>query len=48
MENEFIKFNNKKFGYKKFDYLLVADGLEKDDIKRVVNSKLHEFLEEEK
>ena len=48
VENEFIKFNNKKFGYKKFDYLLVADGLEKDDIKRVVNSKLHEFLEEEK
>ena len=48
VENEFIKFNNKKFGYKKFDYLLVEDGLEKDDIKRVVNSKLHEFLEEEK
>lgn len=48
VENEFIKFNNKKFSYKKFDYLLVEDGLEKDDIKRVVNSKLHEFLEEEK
>ena len=48
VENEFIKFNNKKFGYKKFDYLLVEDGLKKDDIKRVVNSKLHEFLEEEK
>lgn len=48
VENEFIKINNKKFGYKKFDYLLVEDGLEKDDIKRVVNSKLHEFLEEEK
>ena len=48
VENEFIKFNNKKFGYKKFDYLVVDDGLEKDKIKSEVNKKLHEFFEEEK
>ena len=48
VENEFIKFNNKKFGYKKFDYLVVDDGLEKDKIKSEVNKKLHEFFKEEK
>ena len=48
VENEFIKFNNIKFGYKKFDYLVVDDGLEKDKIKSEVNKKLHEFFKEEK
>ena len=30
IEKEFIKFNNKKFGYNKFDYLYIEES-ERDD-----------------
>ena len=32
IEKEFIKFNNKKFGYNKFDYLYIEDALTENEI----------------
>ena len=48
IEKEFIKFNNKKFGYNKFDYLYIEDTLNEDQIMSKLNDKLYEFLKEGK
>ncbi len=48
VENEFIKFNNKKFGYNKFDYLYLEDNLTESDIISKINDKLNIFLKEGK
>lgn len=48
IEKEFIKFNNKKFGYNKFDYLYIEDTLTDSQIISKLNDKLYEFLKEGK
>ena len=48
VENEFIKFNNKKFGYNKFDYLYLEDSLTENEIISKINDKLNVFLKEGK
>ena len=48
IEKEFIKFNNKKFGYNKFDYLYIEDTLTDSQIVSKLNDKLYEFLKEGK
>ena len=48
IEKEFIKLNNKKFGYNKFDYLYIEDTLTDNEIINKLNDKLYEFLKEEK
>lgn len=48
VENEFIKFNNRKFGYNKFDYLYIEDTLSEKEILSKINDKLTIFLKEEK
>ncbi|MCI8273162.1 MAG: DEAD/DEAH box helicase family protein [Clostridia bacterium] len=48
VEREFIKFNNKKFGYNKFDYLYIEDTLSEKEMLSKVNDKLTVFLKEEK
>ena len=48
IEKEFIKFNNKKFGYNKFDYLYIEDTLTENEILSKLNKKLQEFLKEGK
>lgn len=48
IEKEFIKFNNKKFGYNKFDYLYIEDALTENEILSKLNKKLQEFLKEGK
>ena len=48
IEKEFIKFNNKKFGYNKFDYLYIEDTLTDNEIISKLNDKLYEFFKEGK
>ena len=48
IEKEFIKFNNKKFGYNKFDYLYIEDTLTDNEIISKLNDKLYKFLKEGK
>lgn len=48
IEKEFIKFNNKKYGYNKFDYLYIEDTLTDNEITNKLNDKLYEFLKEER
>lgn len=48
VEKEFIKFNNKKFGYNKFDYLYIEDSLTENEMISKLNDKLYEFLKEGK
>lgn len=48
IEKEFIPFNNKKMGYRKFDYLYVEDSLSEKEIISLVNDKIFEFFKEEK
>ena len=48
VENEFIKFNNKKYGYSKFDYLYIEDTLKDNDIIEKLNEKIKKFFKEEK
>lgn len=48
IEKEFIPFNNKKIGYKKFDYLYIEDTLKDNEIIFKLNDKIYEFFKEEK
>lgn len=48
VENDFIKFNNEKYGYLKFDYLYIEDTLKSNDIIRKLNEKIINFFKEEK
>ena len=48
VENDFIKFNNKKYGYSKFDYLYIEDTLKDNDIIEKLNEKIINFFKEEK
>ena len=48
VENEFIKFNNGKYGYSKFDYLYIEDTLKDNDIIEKLNEKIKNFFKEEK
>ena len=48
IENEFIKYNNKKYGYNKFDYLYIEEKLNDDEIISKINNKLKEFFKEGK
>ena len=43
-----IKFNNKKYGYSKFDYLYIEDTLKDNDIIEKLNEKIKKFFKEEK
>lgn len=48
VENEFVKFNNKKIGYNKFDYLYLEDTLTESEMLSKINDKLNTFLKEGK
>lgn len=48
VEKEFIKFNNKKYGYNKFDYLYIEDTLKEKEIFCLINSEIDKFFKEEK
>lgn len=48
IEKNFIPFNNKKLGYKKFDYLYIEDTLKENEIISLLNNKIYEFFKEEK
>jgi len=48
IEKDFIPFNNKKMGYKKFDYLYIEDTLKENEIVSLLNNKIYEFFKEEK
>jgi hypothetical protein len=48
IEKEFVPFNNKKIGYKKFDYLYIEDTLKDNEIISKLNDKIYEFFKEEK
>ena len=48
VEKEFIPFNNKKLGYKKFDYLYIEDTMTEKEILSLINNKIYEFFKEEK
>ena len=48
IEKDFIPFNNKKMGYKKFDYLYIEDTLKENEIISLFNDKIYEFFKEEK
>ena len=48
VESDFIKFNNKKYGYSKFDYLYIEEKLKEDDRIRKINEKIKNFFKEEK
>ena len=48
VESDFIKFNNKKYGYSKFDYLYIEDTLKDNDIIEKLNEKIKIFFKEEK
>ena len=36
-----LKFNNKKFGYNKFDYLYIEDTLKENEISNKLNDKIY-------
>lgn len=48
VEKDFIPYNNKKSGYKKFDYLYIEDSLKDKEIIELINNKIYEFFKEEK
>lgn len=48
IEKDFIPFNNKKMGYKKFDYLYIEDSLNENEITTLLNNKIYEFFKEDK
>lgn len=48
IEKEFIPFNNKKIGYKKFDYLYIEDTLKENEISNILNNKIQKFFKEGK
>ena len=48
IENDFIPFNNKKMGYKKFDYLYIEDTLKENEIISMLSDKIYNFFKEEK
>lgn len=48
IENEFVPFNNKKLGYKKFDYLYIEDSLNENEISNLLNNKIKDFFKEGK
>lgn len=48
VEQEFIKYNNKKYGYNKFDYLYIEDSLSEEKILSLLNDKIYSFFKEEK
>ncbi len=48
IEKEFIPYNNKKIGYKKFDYLYIEDTFTENEIISLLNNKIYEFFKEEK
>lgn len=46
MEQEFIKQNNQKFGYKRFDYLYLEDTIPEDERIKLTNAAINEFFKE--
>ena len=48
VEKEFIKFNNKKYGYNKFAYLYIEDTLKENEIFILINSEIDNFFKEGK
>lgn len=48
IEKAFIPFNNRKIGYKRFDYLYIEDTLNENEILSLLNNKIHSFFEEGK
>lgn len=46
METEFVKQNNKAFGYERFEYLYLEDSLSEEDRIRMTHNKMHVFFEE--
>lgn len=46
MEQEFIKQNNQKFGYKRFDYLYLEDTMLEDERIQLTNAKISDFFKE--
>jgi len=46
MESEFLKMNNEKFGYKRFDYLYLPDSIKIDENLRSFKSKIDSFFKE--
>jgi FMN-dependent NADH-azoreductase len=44
METEFLKMNNNKFGYKKFEYLFLQDDAQFDDNLAKLNETIVEFF----
>lgn len=47
IEKDFLQFNNKKYGYKKFDYLYIEDTLSNEQIISLLNDKIYSFFKEE-
>lgn len=48
MEAEFVKLNNKAFGYERFDFLYLEDTLSENERISMARNKIMEFFEEEK
>lgn len=48
VEEEFIPDNNKRFGYRKFDFLYIEDTLTKEQMLKKMNEKINDFFKEEK
>ena len=48
METEFAKQNNQAFGYERFDYLYLEDGLSESERLSITRRKIREFFEEDK
>jgi len=48
VENEFVAFNNKAFGYKRFDFLYLEDSLSERDRTRLIHDKINCFFGGEK
>ena len=46
METQFVKHNNDKFGYGRFDYLYLEDSLPEKDIILKTYAKIKEFFGE--
>ena len=48
VEEEFVKNNNKKYGYRKFDYFYIEDNLTNDEIFNKINNEIDIFFKEGK
>lgn len=46
MDSEFIRQNNEKFGYERFDYLYLEDSIERADRLALTHEKIKEFFRE--